>query len=191
MGLQTKSYVIPNTDSPDSAESAESDKSVFKFNGNSSIFRCLQQVALRTLTSSYFLYSLSTSNSEQQGLCGSMSECPTIKDFRVTFIQFTKQQFQRTLLGLRSCVTRRLAVNGKPSYIRHTEGMAVMFLQCAPTCASGRPRSIAPSVGINSDTRATPIERAVVAINVRHSLCATRTVCGAMHDNQSYCCHRM
>lgn len=89
-------------------------------------FCCLQQVALRTFTSSYFLYSLSISNSEQQGLCGSMSECPTIKDFRITFIQFTKQQFLRTLLSLRSCVARRLAVNGRPSYIRHTEGMAVM-----------------------------------------------------------------
>ena len=89
-------------------------------------FRCLQQVALRALTSSCFLYSLSTSNSEQQGLCGSMSECPTIKDFRITFLQFTKQQFQRTLLSLRSCVARRLAVNDKPSYIRHTEGMSVM-----------------------------------------------------------------
>lgn len=89
-------------------------------------FCCFQQVALRTFTSSYFLYSLSISNSEQQGLCGSMSECPTIKDFRITFIQFTKQQFLRTLLSLRSCVARRLAVNGRPSYIRHTEGMAVM-----------------------------------------------------------------
>lgn len=89
-------------------------------------FCCLQQVALRTFTSSYFLYSLSISNSEQQGLCGSMSECPTIKDFRITFIQFTKQQFLRTLLSLRSCVARRLAVNGRLSYIRHTEGMAVM-----------------------------------------------------------------
>lgn len=89
-------------------------------------FRCLQQAALRALTSSCSLYSLSTSNHEQQGLFGSMSECPTIKGFRITFIQFAKQQFQRTLLSLRSGVARRLAVNGKPSYIRHTEGMAVM-----------------------------------------------------------------
>lgn len=70
--------------------------------------------------------------------------------FRITFIQFTKQSFQRTLLSLRSSVARSLAVNGKPyPRIYATPKKCLLwFLQCVPTCTSGRPRSIEPSVGI-------------------------------------------
>lgn len=43
-------------------------------------------------------------------------------------MQFTKQLFQRTLLCFHSGVARSFAICGKSSYIRHTDGMAVMIL---------------------------------------------------------------
>ena len=107
-------------------------------------------------------------------------------------MQFTKQPFQRTLLNLRSGVARSLAVGGKSSYIRHTDGMAVMVLAMrsnlrlwSPTLdgAVSRNHIVIPT--------ASPTERTVVAVNVRHSQCAARTVGGAMHDNQSDRSHKM
>ena len=67
-------------------------------------------------------------------------QCP-----QISTMQFLKQPSQRLLLCLRPCVARSLAVIGKSSYIRHTDGMSVMVLAMR---SSGRPRSMVPSVGI-------------------------------------------
>ena len=37
---------------------------------------------------------------------------------------------------------------------------------------------------------ASPTERTVVAVNIRHSQCAARLIGGAMHNNQSYSSHK-
>ena len=112
--------------------------------------------------------------------------------FRITFVQFTKQPLQRTLLCFRSGVARSLAVSGKSSDIRHTDGMAVMVLAMRSNL---RLRSSTLDGTVNRNhiviSTASPTERTVVAVNVRHTQCAARTVCGAMHDYQSYCSHRM
>lgn len=112
--------------------------------------------------------------------------------FRITLMQFTKQPFQRTLLCFRSGVARSLAVSGKSSYIRHTDGMAVMVLAMRSDLRLWSP-TLDGTVSRNHIVipTASPTERTVVAVNIRHSQCATRTVCGAMHDNQSNCSHRM
>lgn len=112
--------------------------------------------------------------------------------FRITLMQFTKQPFQRTLLCFRSGVARSLAVSGKSSYIRHTDGMAVMVLAMRSNL---RLWSSTLNGTVNRNhiviPTSTSTERTVVAVNICHSQCATRTVGGAMHDNQSNCSHRM
>lgn len=105
--------------------------------------------------------------------------------FRITFMQFTKQPFQRTLLRFRSCVARGLAVSGKSSYICHTDGMAVMILAMRSNL---RLWSSTLNGTVNRNhiviPTASPTERTVVAVNIRHSQCATRLIGGAMHNNQ-------
>lgn len=111
--------------------------------------------------------------------------------FRITLMQFTKQPFQRTLLCFRSGVARSLAVSGKSSYIRHTDGMSVMVLAM-------RPDSLLWSSTLDGTVSrnhiviptASPTERTVVAVNIRHSQCAARLIGGAMHNNQSYSSHK-
>ena len=110
--------------------------------------------------------------------------------FRITLMQFTKQPFQRTLLCFRSCVARSLAVGGKSSYIRHTDGMAVMVLAMRSNL---RLWSSTLNGTVNRNhiviPTASPTERTVVAVNIRHSQCAARLIGGAMHNNQGYRSH--
>ena len=154
-------------------------------------FRCLQQATLRALKTSYPLYSLCTSNPEQQGFVWIKFRVSYDQSFRRTFIKFTKQTFQHTLLSLRSGVARSLAVNGKPSYICHTEGMAVMILAIRSNQYLWSPTLNGTVCGNHIVIlTATPTERTVVTVNVRYSQCAARTACGAMYDNHSYCSHR-
>ena len=110
---------------------------------------------------------------------------------RILLMQFTKQRSQRTLLSLRSGVARGLAVAGKPSYIRHTDRVSVMVLAMR-TDLRLRSSSLYGTVSRNHIVIATstPTERAVVAVNVRHSQCAASAVSAAMHNNQSYRSHK-
>ena len=105
--------------------------------------------------------------------------------FRITFMQFTKQPFQRTFLCFRSGVARSLAVSGKSSYIRHTDGMAVMVLAMRSDLRLWSP-TLDGTVSRNHIVipTASPTERTMVAVNVRHSQCAARLIGGAMHNNQ-------
>ena len=111
--------------------------------------------------------------------------------FRITLMQFTKQPFQRTLLCLRSGVTRSLAVTGKTSYICNTNRMSVMILAMR-TDLRLRSTPFNSAVGRNNIMISTtlPAQRAVVAVNVRHSQCAASAVSAAMHNNQSYRSHK-
>ena len=110
--------------------------------------------------------------------------------FRITLMQFTKQPFQRTLLCFRSGVTRSLAVTGKTSYICNTNRMSVMILAMR-TDLRLRSTPFNSAVGRNNIMISTtlPAQRAVVAVNVRHSQCAASAVSAAMHNNQSYRSH--
>ena len=110
--------------------------------------------------------------------------------FRITLMQFTKQPFQRTLLCFRSGVTRSLAVTGKTSYICNTNRMSVMVLAMR-TDLRLRSTPFNSAVGRNNIMISTtlPAQRAVVAVNVRHSQCAASAVSAAMHNNQSYRSH--
>ena len=111
--------------------------------------------------------------------------------FRISLMQFTKQPFQRTLLCLRSGVTRSLAVTGKTSYICNTNRMSVMILAMR-TDLRLRSTPFNSAVGRNNIMISTtlPAQRAVVAVNVRHSQCAASAVSAAMHNNQSYRSHK-
>lgn len=111
--------------------------------------------------------------------------------FRITLMQFTKQPFQRTLLCFRSGVTRSLAVTGKTSYICNTNRMSVMILAMR-TDLRLRSTPFNSAVGRNNIMISTtlPAQRAVVAVNVRHSQCAASAVSAAMHNNQSYRSHK-
>ena len=111
--------------------------------------------------------------------------------FRITLMQFTKQPFQRTLLCFRSGVTRSLAVIGKTSYICNTNRMSVMILAMR-TDLRLRSTPFNSAVGRNNIMISTtlPAQRAVVAVNVRHSQCAASAVSAAMHNNQSYRSHK-
>ena len=110
--------------------------------------------------------------------------------FRITLMQFTKQPFQRSLLCFRSGVTRSLAVTGKTSYICNTNRMSVMILAMR-TDLRLRSTPFNSAVGRNNIMISTtlPAQRAVVAVNVRHSQCAASAVSAAMHNNQSYRSH--
>lgn len=105
--------------------------------------------------------------------------------FRITFMQFTKQPFQRTLLCFRSGVARSLAVSGKSSDIRHTDGMAVMVLAMRSNMRL-RSSTLDGTVSRNHIVIPTtsPTERTVVAVNIRYSQCAARLIGRAMHNNQ-------
>lgn len=105
--------------------------------------------------------------------------------FRITFMQFTKQPFQRTLLCFRFGVVRSLAVSGKSSYICHTNRMAVMVLAMRSNLHLWL-STLDGTVNMNHIVipTASPTERAVIAVNIRHSPCAARLIGGAMHNNQ-------
>ena len=105
--------------------------------------------------------------------------------FRITFMQFTKQPFQRTLLCIRSGVAKSLSVSGKSSYICHTDGMAVMILAMRSNLRL-RSSTFDGTVSRNHIVipTASPTERTVIAVNIRHSQCAVRLIGGAMHNNQ-------
>ena len=111
--------------------------------------------------------------------------------FRITLMQFTKQPFQRTLLCFRPCVARSLAIAGKSSYIRYTNRMAVM-ISTMRSNALLRSSSLDDPVGRNHIVipTASPTERTMIAVNIRHSQCAARLIGGAMHNNQSYSSHK-
>ena len=57
---------------------------------------------------------------------------PHDKRLRILLMQSLQQCSQRTLLSLRSCVARSLAVTGKTSYIRHPDRMSVMIFAMRP-----------------------------------------------------------
>ena len=111
--------------------------------------------------------------------------------FRITLMQFTKQPFQRSLLCFRSGVTRSLAVTGKTSYICNTNRMSVMILAMRTDLRLWS-TPFNSAVGRNNIMISTtlPAQRAVVAVNVRHSQCAASAVSAAMHNNQSYSSHK-
>ena len=116
---------------------------------------------------------------------------PHNQRFRITFMQFLKQPSQRTLLCLRPCVARSLAVTGKTSYICNTNRMSVM-IPAMRTDLFFRSTPFNSAVGRNNIMISTtlPAQRAVVAVNVRHSQCAASAVSAAMHNNQSYRSHK-
>ena len=83
-----------------------------------------------------------------------------------------------------------LAVTGKTSYICNTNRMSVMILAMR-TDLRLRSTPFNSAVGRNNIMISTtiPAQRAVVAVNVRHSQCAASAVSAAMHNNQSYRSH--
>ena len=97
--------------------------------------------------------------------------------FRITLMQFTKQPYQRTLLCFRPCVARSLAIAGKSSYIRYTNRMAVM-ISTMRSNALLRSSSLDDPVGRNHIVipTASPTERTMIAVNIRHSQCAARLI---------------
>ena len=95
----------------------------------------------------------------------------------ITFMQILQQTSQRTLLCLRSGVARSLAVTGKTSNIRHPDRMSVMIFAMRPDLFL-RTTTLNSAVSRNHIVISTPLpaQRAVVAVDVRHSQCAARLI---------------
>ena len=110
----------------------------------------------------------------------------------ITFMQILQQTSQRTLLCLRSGVAMSLAVTGKTSNIRHPDRMSVMISAMRPDLFL-RTSTLNSAVSRNHIVISTPLpaQRAVVAVDIRHSDSAARLIGGAMHYNQGYRSHKI
>ena len=115
---------------------------------------------------------------------------PHNQRLRITGMQLFQQTSQRTFLCLGSGVAGSLAVSSQSPYVSHPDGMPVMVLAMRPHLLL-RPTRLNGAVRRNHVVVPTslPTERAMIAINVRHSQGTARLVGGAVHDNQGDCTH--